>query len=241
MQSGTSQRLCAGILLLAVCLAGVGLAYRGGPIGIDQPVMTWMAGHQRNSLVPLVSALSDVFSPIAVVGWTVLIAVALFIRDRAVGRPLAIIGAVATAGVVTEIVKLVVARPRPPMAYHAGVSEMTYSYPSAHVTGTTALTVTAALIVSAGAHRYVRAVALGLATAISVLAAATRLYLGVHWCSDVVAAFAVGVASALVVPAAADALMNDLRRRRPAGLPQWFTSPSTSSTSSTKDGVKHVH
>lgn len=221
--------LCAGILVLIVCLVGVVLAYRGGPIGPDQSVMTWIADHRNTAVVPVISAISILFGPVAVIVWTVVIAVGLVVRDHAIGRAAAVMAGVAAAGVVTEIVKLVVARPRPPMQYHAGISEMTYSYPSGHVTGTTALAVTTAVVATSGAARAIRRWAIGVAAMISVLAASTRLYLGVHWCTDVLAAFAVAVSAALVMPVTTDAVLGEIRRRRNGRLPTWI-APSLSST-----------
>lgn len=222
MHSENRRLLCAGVLVATVCVVGVGLAYRGGPLGPDQSVMTWIGAQRYNTVLPAVSTFSSLFGPAAVIAWTVLIAVGLIVRDHTIGRAVAVMAGVAAAGVVTEIVKLIVARPRPPMQYHSGISEMTYSYPSGHVTGTTALAATTAVVVTGGLARTIRRWAIGVAAMISVVAAATRLYLGVHWFTDVLAAFAVAVAAALVIPAAANAVLSEIRHRYDRQLPDWF-------------------
>ncbi|WP_353887814.1 phosphatase PAP2 family protein [uncultured Gordonia sp.] len=129
---------------------------------------------------------------------------------------------VAAAGGVTEIVELFVSWPRPPMNYQLGMSEMTDSYPSGNVTATTALAVTTALVGTTGAARPVRRWAIGLAAMISPLAAVVRLYLGVHLCTDALAAFAVAAAASSVMPSAADAALGEIRRHRDGRLPDWF-------------------
>ncbi|MEP9393299.1 phosphatase PAP2 family protein [Gordonia sp. VNQ95] len=220
------RRVSAGVLLLLVCLVGLVLAFRSGPIGIDRAVMTWFVDHRSHAAVPAVSAFSDLFGPLLVAVWTLAIAVLFFLRDRTVGRSTAIVAGVACAAVVTEVVKLVVARPRPPMIDHVGISEMTYSYPSGHVTGTTALALTTAVVATATSGRRAKVWAVSVAALVGVIGAATRLYLGVHWFSDVLAAFAVATASALVVPGATDAALREIRRRLPATPPDWL-APAT--------------
>ncbi len=122
---------------------------------------------------------------------------------------------------ITELIKLVVARPRPPMYYHPGITEMTYSYPSGHVTGTAGLALTTALVVTATASQTVRRLAVTLSMAITVLAALTRLYLGVHWLSDVVAAVAVATAAALTAPRLVHDGLRQAQRQFPNRLPIW--------------------
>lgn len=80
--------------------------------------------------------------------------------------------------------------------------------PSGHVTGTAALFGMTALIVTVGRSRSVRAVAAAGAVGVVGIVAATRLYLGVHWLTDVVAGallaslvVTIGAASASARPA----------------------------------------
>ncbi|MCR8897456.1 phosphatase PAP2 family protein [Gordonia sp. GONU] len=222
MSSSTIRGLFAGVLILGVCALGAALATHGGPLAIDQTVMTWVFDHRHQGMVSAVSTVSDLFSPGMVILWTLVIATWLFLRDRTLGRAAAVVGGVVAAGAFTEIVKLSVHRPRPPMHYHAGITEMTLSYPSGHVTGTTALALTTAVVATAGASRRSRMSVVGAGLAISLVAAATRLYLGVHWFSDVLAAFAVGAAAALIIPTTTDAVMSGIRRRGSGRVPGWF-------------------
>lgn len=71
----------------------------------------------------------------------------------------------------------------------------TYSFPSGHVAGSTLLygVVAAMLLAQVATWRW-RVMIVLVALAMVVLVALTRLYLGVHYLSDVLAAFAEGVA-----------------------------------------------
>lgn len=208
------------LLIATVCIFGVGLAYDGGPFWIDGAVMNWIAGH-RVAPLEAVSTVSYLFGPLLVSLWSVVVAAILIVRDRSVERALAVVTGVVGAAMITELIKLVVARPRPPMYYHPGITEMTYSYPSGHVTGTAGLALTTALVVTATASQTVRRLAVTLSMAITVLAALTRLYLGVHWLSDVVAAVAVATAAALTAPRLVHDGLRQAQRQFPNRLPIW--------------------
>ncbi|MFW0796976.1 phosphatase PAP2 family protein [Gordonia sp. CPCC 205515] len=218
-----TRRVAATLLLTIVCAVGIALAYNGGPIGIDRQIMSSILGHRNDALVPGVSAISDLFGPLMVTAWTAIIAIVFILRDRTIGRAAAVVAGVTAAAIVAEIVKLAVARPRPPLQYHLATTEMTYSYPSGHVTGTCALAVTTALVATVTASAAVRRWAVIAAVMVTVFAAATRLYLAVHWMSDVLAACAVGIAAALVIPGLVAAGLDELRQRRPE-LPAWCSA-----------------
>jgi undecaprenyl-diphosphatase len=99
----------------------------------------------------------------------------------------------AAASLVFRSLKIVLDRPRPPVATRV-VVETNESLPSGHAT--MSLVVIGALVVLAWAGRSVQTrVLLVLAAAAWVgLVGTTRIYLGVHWLSDVVAGWAVGAA-----------------------------------------------
>lgn len=221
--------MIAAALIVAVVIVGIGLSFSGGPFGPDAPVMGWFVAHRGASITTVVSVISDCFGPMMVAVWTAVVAIALAVRDRNLARALAVGVGVCAAGLVTEVVKLTVARPRPPLQFHSTIAESTLSYPSGHVTGTCALAVTAALVGTAKLSKRARCWAVTAALLLTVVVAATRLYLGVHWISDVAAGIAVGTAVSLVVPALVAVGLAEIGRRRPALLPGWVV-PSGGST-----------
>jgi undecaprenyl-diphosphatase len=89
------------------------------------------------------------------------------------------------------MLKLAFHRPRPELAY---VHLDTYSFPSGHAAGTTAIYGVLLLLVARGRARRVQ---LACAAALILLVAAvgfSRLYLEAHYLSDVLAGISVGVA-----------------------------------------------
>ncbi|WP_279102055.1 phosphatase PAP2 family protein [Gordonia bronchialis] len=238
MQMTTARRLTVALLLAGVLLFGVGLSYAGGPFGPDEAVMRWMIAHRTVDLIPVVSTLSDVFGPMMIAIWTMLVAVVLLIRDRNLIRATALAMCVAIAGILTEIVKMVVARPRPPLQFHIATPETGFSYPSGHVAGICTLAVACVVVVcTASTARWIRWCAAVMAAVITLAVAVSRMYLGVHWISDVVAAMAIGVAVPLVIPELVVAMVTELDHRRDGRMPRWFKPRSTS----TNRNPLHAH
>ncbi|MGO9487666.1 MAG: phosphatase PAP2 family protein [Solirubrobacteraceae bacterium] len=102
------------------------------------------------------------------------------------------------AMLISDLVKLLVSRPRPPVEHLQAVTGS--SFPSGHTTQASAFWLSLVLVLpAAGATpKLTRAAAL-LALAIVLTVAASRVYLGVHYPSDVVAGMLLGSAWAVYV------------------------------------------
>ncbi len=135
---------------------------------------------------PDVAALviTDLGSPVATAAAAVICAALLSWRARSRVPGIVVIGTVSAAALASTALKAVVDRPRPPLQWQL-VLETDPSFPSGHVTGTAALLGITAVCVGMGRSRTVRAwLAGGVVTGVLVIAA-SRLYLGVHWLTDV--------------------------------------------------------
>jgi undecaprenyl-diphosphatase len=115
-------------------------------------------------------------------------------------RHAALLVVVAIGGgiLVSTLTKLGFDRPRPDLVPH-GATVYTASFPSGHsmMSAVTYLTL-GALLARVHAERRLKLYLLGLAVIITVLVGTSRVYLGVHWPTDVLAGWALGAAWALL-------------------------------------------
>jgi undecaprenyl-diphosphatase len=110
------------------------------------------------------------------------------------GAALLVVGAVVGGMLLSTALKFGFERPRPDLVPHA-TRVYTASFPSGHamLSAVTYLTL-GALLTRVQKRRRVRAFIMGLAVVITLLVGASRVYLGVHWPSDVLAGWSVGAA-----------------------------------------------
>ena len=128
-----------------------------------------------------------VLVPLALICCLVLVRAGL--RPEAFALALSLGGAM----LLSDLVKLLVSRPRPPVEHLQAVTGS--SFPSGHATQASAFWFSLVLVLRAvHAPRMMTGVAAGLALALVVAVAASRVYLGVHYPSDVVAGVLLGTA-----------------------------------------------
>lgn len=125
-----------------------------------------------------------------VLGITVLIGALEFWRrpNRAIPGLLAL--AILGQFALVNVIKVVVDRERPAIHQLTGFSGA--SFPSGHAAAAAVTYAVLALLIGRGRPRWVRNALAGVAVGIAVMVAGSRVTLGVHWSTDVLAGIAVG-------------------------------------------------
>jgi undecaprenyl-diphosphatase len=160
---------------------------------LDVEVARWLRAHATPELTRWLLLVTDLHSTIAVSCYAAIVATALAWRRE--WRRLATVFVCVAGGLALNVLmKLAFHRARPVLDDPL-LTLASYSFPSGHVAGSTLMY---GLIVAWAFTRtrrpLVRAAVVAAAAGAIVLVAFTRMYLGVHYLSDVVAAFAEGVA-----------------------------------------------
>lgn len=122
----------------------------------------------------------------------------LFIRRQSV-QALFIVITVVTATILNNLLKWGFDRPRPDLVPHGSIV-YTASFPSGHaLTSATVYLTIGALLASAHRENAIKLYLIGVAVLLAVLVGVSRVYLGVHWPTDVLAGGMAGGAWALLL------------------------------------------
>jgi len=196
---GAGQRARPGwVAVLAVGLAvlagaAVWAAFTGvGPARFDGAALDESLEERTPTLTALAIVITTLGSTVAMAILAVVVGAWCWWRGRRADAVLAV-GAMAGASLVFRLLKALLARDRPPVADHL-VVETNESLPSGHATMSIVVVGTIVVLAWAGRSTLGRAAMVVVAAAWIGAVGATRVYLGVHWISDVLAGWAVGAA-----------------------------------------------
>jgi undecaprenyl-diphosphatase len=185
------------VALLVVIVGGVlfgALAYlvRGNAhlLSIDNSVAKWGNRHAGATEKRVLTDVTQLASIYVVVTLCVVLAVVETIRERTRWVLVFIVVTVGGEEILTLTVKQLAHRIRP--AFNPAAAHLGPSFPSGHSATAAVFYATAALLLGRSRGRPARALLAGLAVAIAVAVACTRVLLDVHWLSDVVAGLTLG-------------------------------------------------
>lgn len=190
-----------GLAALPFVLMAVSLG--AGTIGaLDRSILLALRDGEGNPIGPwwLIVAARDAtaLGSITVLVFMALAAIAYCIADGA-RRDAGVIAIAFIGGVVLNTgLKHIIARARPELVNHE-VMVYTPSFPSAHAMLTATLFLVIGALAAAGqSNPAARHFVLAAAIAMIVIVGLSRVFLGVHWPSDVLAGWSAGIAWALV-------------------------------------------
>lgn len=180
-------------LLVVLAVAAVWAAFAGyGPTRLDGPALGESIENRSPGLTAVAVAVTTIGNTASMAVLAALVGVFCWFRDRRADAVLAVV-AMGTASLVFTTIKSVLDRPRPPVADRL-VTVGNESLPSGHATMSTVVIGTIVVLAWGVLGATGRAVLVVLAATWVGAVGATRVYLGVHWFSDVVAGWLVGTA-----------------------------------------------
>jgi membrane-associated phospholipid phosphatase len=173
----------------------------------DNAVRAWFLAHQSPTVYKIAAILTSIGSP------TVMVVVAIvagiwFYRGPGRSKAGVMVAAPAAGGLLAGGMKLLYGRARPAGA--ALFNERTFSFPSGHAATSAAVMVTLCYVLAR--ERIISwPAAILIGGMVPLIVGLTRLYLDVHWATDVVGGWTVG----LFVAAMSAALYERLRTSEP--------------------------
>jgi PAP2 superfamily protein len=189
--------LAAGVV---VTVAGVGFTKltddvmeRDGVTGADHTIERFAVQHRT-------AMLTDVFRVVTHLGGVGVVAplavgvVLLLLWQRRIALAFGVMVATGGVAAITAVTKLLVARSRPPLHLQL-VTAHGAAFPSGHsAEAVVCYGVLAWVVIELVASRPIQVVACVTAGVVALAVGFSRIYLGVHWASDVVSGWVVGVA-----------------------------------------------
>jgi len=182
------------LALLVLAAAGFTALYLGvvgtGPTPVDAAALQQSVQLRGAGRTMFAVVLTNVGSTVSMAVLALLVGVWSYRRGRTADAVLAI-GAMASGAVLLRGLKLLFDRQRPPELTRL-IGETTESFPSGHATMAMVVIGTLVVLAWAGRGPLGRAVMVAAATLWIGAVGLTRVYLGVHWFTDVLAGWLVG-------------------------------------------------
>lgn len=154
----------------------------------DQPVHDWAVSLRTPVATAILAFITTLTGPSWMTVITGVVGFGWMIVSREWRRPVLLMGAMTLAVLASTLIKHELSRARPDPGQMMLAVDQSYSFPSGHTLGTAVFAGSLVYLLAAHSARR-NAFTLGavLAVAFTALVAFTRLYLGYHWLTDVLA------------------------------------------------------
>ena len=178
-------------LLLFVILGYVVKFHSGQLKGIDNLLQTTLRGNLPHALTVFFSSLTSLINTPVIVTWVALL-LGIFLYKKWWSEALLLGGNLVLTGLLVKLLKGVYQRPRPALQHL--VVESGFSFPSGHALASTLIFGTLLIIVSQRMQTVqTKRLLQGLLIAMILLIVMSRVYLGVHYPTDVLGSLLLGV------------------------------------------------
>lgn len=178
-------------LLLFMIIGYIVKFYPEMLVSFDQPIQTAIRGDFPETLTLLFRAITHLIDIPVIISWVVIVAF-IFYRKQWKMESYLMLGNLTLAGILIVTFKNIYQRPRPEILHL--VEEKGFSFPSGHSLAVTIMVGTLIVILSQRIKNTVwRKIVQILLSLYIVSVLVSRIYLGVHYPSDVIASLCVGL------------------------------------------------
>ena len=187
------RALALALLALVISLLADAAAEGDGVTAFDQPIWSYFVGHRSSAATSFFKAASTVGSTMTMGVLATIVVVVLLIR-KARSAAITLAAVAVGAGILVVVGKAIVGRTRPPVAYRL-VVETNQSFPSGHSLASAAILGGIAVLAARTIDHRIWRTTLRIGCVVAVLIiGVSRLYLGVHWSTDVLGGWLAGMA-----------------------------------------------
>lgn len=189
------------LVILLIGLVIFLLAYVGMTFDFfNQPVLDWLINHRQQNANIFFTLVSNAFSPEVVIITTILLSSFYIKIKKEVWRPLLMTSAILSSALISNLLKNTIANSRPDYSSMIAPVANDFSFPSGHVLlASVFLLVIGYLALSRKFSKQKLIIWIVASSSVIILVALSRLYLGYHWLTDVVASVGLGLIILAVV------------------------------------------
>ena len=199
----------------------------GSTQAFDEAVLTWIGQHRSPALEPIMLEITFLGTGTVVIAIVAVAAMFLWLTRHKYSAALLLISTLGGV-ILNNLLKVGFDRPRP-RVFEWGSQALSSSFPSGHAMSAAVVYGTVAYLAARLQKRpWHRAITLIVAGLLILMIGATRLYLGVHYPSDVLAGIIIGLAWAGFCMATLEALQVYGRKREPKILKHEKPAPASS-------------
>ena len=185
--------LVAGLAVTGVVGLAEAVGEQDGLSRLDAVIAAGVLSLRSPALTLLAQAFTFLGSELVVGGVAIGVFATLLWRRQLARGVLFAVG-IGGSAVLTVAVKHVVARPRPGAVDRLGPVDTTYSFPSGHTLNSAVLIALSTWLLWSSVRSTGRASLAAVGTVLALGVAASRVYLGYHWFTDVVASLLIALA-----------------------------------------------
>jgi undecaprenyl-diphosphatase len=194
-EAATGLALTVALVLIFAAAAGFGLVAdmvtsRTGLYRLDASAAAWGAEHATPTSTWVLGLVTWLGGTVTVLSVTVALGALEWVERRRLAVLAFMVTVVVGQNLIANLVKVLVDRDRPPVPHLAPSSG--FSFPSGHSAAAAATWAAVALVLGRGRPLWVKAWLGAGAALLTVVVAASRVLLGVHWLTDVIGGAALG-------------------------------------------------
>ena len=194
-EAATGLALTVALALIFAAAAGFGLVAdmvtsRTGLYRLDASAAAWGAEHATPTSTWVLGLVTWLGGTVTVLSVTAALGALEWVERRRLTVLAFMVTVVVGQNLIANLVKVLVDRERPPVPHLAPSSG--FSFPSGHTAAAAATWAAVALVLGRGRPLWVKAWLGAGAALLTVVVAATRVLLGVHWLTDVIGGAALG-------------------------------------------------
>jgi undecaprenyl-diphosphatase len=181
----------------------------------DQAIHTWIGHERQNAVTILLRTATTLGGSTGMAAIVLIVAAILLVRKERASAIFVVVTAIG-GGILNTGLKMIFARARPDVASAIAVARW-YSFPSGHAM-ISFITCGALSYIALRQHWpwIVKSAALAVALTVVVLVGVSRVYLGVHWASDIAGGWSAGIVWLAAAVVAFEMLLRLRQRRRGA-------------------------